>query len=103
VLDEDGWFHTGDLCAIDAEGQVTLKGRTKSVINVAGIKVFAERVKPSSTLARGARVTRHSLSLSAAVGEIPVAELVACNQDQPPPSPNCSPFAGTTCPLTTCR
>jgi cyclohexanecarboxylate-CoA ligase len=28
----DGWFHTGDLAAIDSEGYVTLQGRSKDII-----------------------------------------------------------------------
>jgi acyl-CoA synthetase (AMP-forming)/AMP-acid ligase II len=27
VIDEEGFFHTGDLCSIDAEGRVTYHGR----------------------------------------------------------------------------
>ena len=32
VLDEEGWFHTGDLCEIDKDGYVWIRGRSKSVI-----------------------------------------------------------------------
>ena len=41
----DGWFLSGDQAVIDSEGYVTILGRTKSAINVAGNKVFPEEVE----------------------------------------------------------
>jgi len=40
----DGWFLTGDLAQRNPAGLITIAGRSKSVINVAGHKVFPEDV-----------------------------------------------------------
>ena len=40
---EEGWFRTGDLGAVDAEGNLYFKGRSKNVIvTPAGLKIFPE-------------------------------------------------------------
>lgn len=41
----DGWFDTGDLGRIDAEGFLFILGRGKDVINFAGMKVFPYEVE----------------------------------------------------------
>jgi long-chain acyl-CoA synthetase len=41
----DGWFHTGDVASIDADGCVTLRGRRKDLINVLGMKFFPQEVE----------------------------------------------------------
>ena len=40
----DGWFRTGDVGEIDADGRLTLIGRLKSEINRGGIKIQAEEI-----------------------------------------------------------
>lgn len=43
VAGEEGWFRTGDLGAVDAEGNLYFKGRSKNVIvTAAGLKIFPE-------------------------------------------------------------
>lgn len=41
----DGWFHTGDIASMDADGFVTLRGRLKDVISVLGMKFFPQEVE----------------------------------------------------------
>lgn len=50
----DGWVRTGDIGSIDADGYLTLHGRTKEMIKVSGYSVFPDDVE--ALLARHPRV-----------------------------------------------
>jgi fatty-acyl-CoA synthase len=45
TVDADGFFHTGDLCSMDAEGFLLFHGRLKDVLKVGGENVSALEVE----------------------------------------------------------
>ena len=46
AIDADGWYHTGDLGALDAEGRLVLSGRTKDrIVLPNGFKVYPEDIE----------------------------------------------------------
>ena len=76
VLDEDGWFHTGDLGRIDGNNQLHITGRSKSVINFLGLKIFPEKVEAVLNSHPGIVESRIRGIVHDDFGEIPVAEFV---------------------------
>jgi long-chain acyl-CoA synthetase len=72
----DGWFRTGDIGRVDADGYLFIVGRTKHVINFAGMKVFPYEVE--DVLNRHPAI-RESLVYGVAhpqYGQLPCARLV---------------------------
>lgn len=46
VIDEDGWMHTGDLGIMDREGNIYIKGRSKSLLlGPSGKNIFPEEIE----------------------------------------------------------
>jgi len=46
AIDQEGWFHTGDLAVLDADGEIHLKGRAKNVIVLeSGKNVYPEELE----------------------------------------------------------
>jgi long-chain acyl-CoA synthetase len=46
VIDKNGWMHTGDLGVIDREGNIYIKGRSKSMIlGPSGKNIYPEEIE----------------------------------------------------------
>jgi long-chain acyl-CoA synthetase len=46
VLEDDGWLHTGDMCTIDAEGNLFIRGRCKTMIlSGSGQNIYPEEIE----------------------------------------------------------
>jgi len=72
----DGWFVTGDIGWIDAEGYLFLVGRKTAVINLAGRKVFPEEIESVLNRHPAVRESRVYGRLHPHLGEVVEAELV---------------------------
>lgn len=46
VMDADGWYHTGDLGTMDAEGNIFIKGRLKNMLlGASGQNIYPEEIE----------------------------------------------------------
>lgn len=46
IIDENGWMHTGDLGIMDSEGNIFIKGRSKSMfLGASGKNIFPEEIE----------------------------------------------------------
>jgi long-chain acyl-CoA synthetase len=69
VLDNDGWYHTGDLGEIDKDGFLWLRGRKKDMIVLAdGTNVYPEDIE--NTLAADPRIEAVATPLRPAVATV---------------------------------
>ncbi len=76
VIDEAGWFHTGDIGRMDTDGFLSITGRAKEMLIIGGENVFPREIE--------AVLESHDAVLQAAVigvpdglrGEVPVAFVI---------------------------
>ncbi len=76
ICGPEGYFATGDMGRLDDDGFLTILGRTKNVIILAGMKIFpyeVESVLNAHPLIAESRVSGKTMP---GFGEIPVAEIV---------------------------
>jgi len=72
----DGWFRTGDVATVDADGCVFLRGRNKDVINVMGMKFFPQEVEAVLTSYPGVKDACVLPCPDARLGEVPIARII---------------------------
>ena len=78
TIDADGWFHTGDFGAVDADGRVTFVGRLKDMLKVGGENVAAAEIEDYLLAPSGGRDRRRSSAApDARYVEVPAAFVAA--------------------------
>jgi long-chain acyl-CoA synthetase len=82
----DGWFGSGDLATADAHGSLRLVGRSRSVINVSGMKCFPEEIEAVLQAHPEVAAARVSGRPHPHVGAVPVADVVPRDPAAPPTS-----------------
>lgn len=80
----NGYFASGDLVVRSPDGLLTLIGRSKSIINVAGMKVFPEEIEAILNLHPGIQSSRLIGEDNPHTGQIPVAEIIPTDPANPP-------------------
>ncbi len=83
ALDEDGWFHTGDLARKDAEGFFSIAGRKKDMIISGGVNVYPAEIEGELLLHPGVRDAAVVGVPHPTWGEVGIAFMVPGN---PPPT-----------------
>lgn len=80
-FDADGWFHTGDLVRVDADGFFYFVGRLSAMIKTAGANVSAAEVEKAIAKVTGAEA--HVVGIpDAERGELVAAVVVQPNLDE---------------------
>lgn len=75
-VDAKGFFSTGDLATVDDEGNLKLVGRSKSVINVGGMKCFPEEIEAVLLQHPDLAEVRVYPEPHLTFGQVPAADLV---------------------------
>lgn len=83
ILD-DGWLATGDIAECDSDGCYFLRGRTRTVINVGGLKCFPEEVEAVLRQHPAVTAARVHARPHPGLGAAPVADIVPADPEHPP-------------------
>ncbi len=81
---DDGWFSTGDLVDEIEQGTLVMRGRSKSVINVGGMKVFPEEVEAVLNEHPGILRSRVYAGHHPTLGGFPMGEYIVQDGKTPP-------------------
>lgn len=73
---QDGYFLTADFASKTNDGLITIEGRSKSVINISGVKVFPEEVEAVLEMIPEIKQARISSSPHPLLGQIIEGEIV---------------------------
>jgi len=90
---QSDWFATGDLVK-QSGGTLTMQGRRKSVINVAGMKVFPEEIENVLNEHPAIKESRVSAREHPTLGDFPAAEVVLTAGHEPPSARTLRDFCG---------
>jgi fatty-acyl-CoA synthase len=72
-MDADGYFHTGDLGALDADGRVMYRGRLKDMLKVGGENVGAAEIEGHLATHPAVEIVQVVGVRDARYAEVPVA------------------------------
>ncbi len=81
---EGGWFDTGDLGRLDADGRLFILGREKQVINFVGTKIFPYEVEEVLAAHPAVRESLVYGEPHPAFGQLPCAKVVPADPAAPP-------------------
>lgn len=84
ILDDEGWFPTGDIAEIDTQGFITLHGRTSTAISIGGMKFFPDEVEAVLSTHPAVELSRVFARLHPDFGMVPIAEVVIAAGVEPP-------------------
>ncbi|NEX45895.1 AMP-binding protein [Pseudotabrizicola algicola] len=77
TIDAEGWLHTGDIAAFDADGQLFIRDRLKELIKVKGFQVAPAEVEAVLQTCPGVLDAAVIGEADEAAGEVPVAFVVS--------------------------
>jgi len=80
----EGWFATGDLVELLDKDTLIMRGRCKSVINVAGMKVFPEEIEAVLNEHPAIQRSRVFAGHHPTLGSFPSAEFISAPDCKPP-------------------